>query len=389
MSRLGVDLIRKGLLFLSIFLSLSSLSLLSPNGVSASDDSLSGGRHIFEHYCAVCHGKAGKGDGPNAKFLDPHPANLAGGEVSSRSDDELYQVIAKGGAGVDLAATMPPWGKTFSSDQVKEVVAYVRLLQKGAPEPKGVRLADLKGSEREQCFVCHVKKGKSRQIAPNLGHEGSKFNRDWLFQFLKNPQRVRPNGYMPITKTRMPNFNLSDEDAEALTEYLMTLKEDRFSAAAVLDRSDKALSEGKSLFSDIYRCDGCHKNGTEGEGGVVGPNLTIAKARLKPEWIYAWLKNPQSIRPDSPMPNFGLPEQDIRYLMAYVLSLGETGEAAPVGAENKEALVKKGKELIAKKNCLFCHILESTREAKSVAMALPVSVADNKGKITKSQKKGK
>ncbi|MBI3358748.1 MAG: c-type cytochrome [Nitrospirae bacterium] len=367
-------MIRKG--FLSAILVASALFFLSPNPAISSDDVV-GGRHIFEHYCAVCHGKAGKGDGVNAKMLDPHPSNLAGSEVASRSDKEIYDVIEKGGAGVDLAATMPPWGKTFSLDQIKELVAYVRLLQKGAPVPQGVRLSDLKGSEKEQCSVCHVEKGKARQIAPNLGHEGSKFNRDWLFQFLKHPDRVRPNGYMPITKTRMPNFNLSDEDAGALTAYLMTLKEERFSAVSNLDQSEKAVSEGKSLFSDIYRCDGCHKISEKGEGGIVGPHLSIAKARLKPEWIYAWLKNPQSIRPDSPMPNFGLPEQDIRSLMAYVLSLGGEGKPASVDAGSKEELAKQGKELVEKKNCLFCHILESSGGATKVSESL---LSQKKGK---------
>jgi mono/diheme cytochrome c family protein len=332
-------------------------------------------RHIFEHYCAVCHGKAGKGNGVNAKMLDPHPANLAGSEIASRSDAEIYDVIARGGAGVDLAATMPPWGKTFSQDQIKGLVSYVRQLQKGAPLPKGVRLSDLKGSDKDQCSVCHVKKGKQRQIAPNLGHEGSKFNRDWLFQFLKNPSRVRPVGFIPLTKTKMPNFNLSDEETGALTEYLMALKEDRFSAIANLDQSEKAVSEGEVLFSDIYGCDGCHKRQNKGEGGIVGPNLSTAKNRLKPEWIYAWLKNPQSIRPDSPMPNFGLPEQDIRYLTAYILSLGEEGKGGVLGnglssSAGVERLVKQGKALIEKKNCLFCHILETSGEmTQSVSLS--------------------
>jgi len=356
-------LIRKR--FLLLFAVLASYFFLFPSvSVYSADETASSSsqyqanaRHIFEHYCAVCHGKAGKGDGINAKSLDPHPANLVGEEIAGRSDVELYDVIAKGGAGVDLSATMPPWGKTFSADQIKSLVGYIRQLQKGAPEPKGVRLADLKGNEKEQCSVCHVKQGKPRQIAPNLGHEGSKFNSGWLFQFLKDPNRVRPSGYMPMTKTRMPNFNFSDEDAGALTEYLMTLKEDRFVAIANLDQSEKSVSEGESLFSEIYGCDGCHKTSSKGEGGIVGPNLAIVASRLKTEWVYAWLKNPQSIRPDSPMPNFGLPDQDIRYLMAYVLSLGKE---APVAFVAKDDVIKNGKALIDKKNCLFCHILETS-----------------------------
>jgi len=371
----GGDLVSKGVLGFFVILGLSALFSFLPDEALSAEESVVAsvnGRHIFEHYCAVCHGKAGKGDGVNAKFLDPHPANLAGSELASRSDDELYEVIAKGGAGVDLAATMPPWGKTFSSDQIKSLVVYVRQLQKKAPSPRGARLSDLNGFEKEQCSVCHSKQGKPRQIAPNLGHEGSKVNRDWLFQFLKNPTRIRPSGYMPITKTRMPNFNFNDEDAGALTEYLMTLKEDRFGAVTVLDQSEKAVAEGEALFSEIYGCDGCHKVSEKSEGGIVGPNLNIAKSRLTPEWIYSWLKHPQAIRPDSPMPNFGLPESDIRYLMAYILSLGgETKTVSSADSGRRDDLVKKGKGLVEKKNCLFCHILESSVGVTQVS-ALPL-----------------
>jgi mono/diheme cytochrome c family protein len=341
-----------GLLSLRVVAGLVGLLFLFPgNAFSEEKD----GRSLFEHYCAVCHGKSGKGNGVNSEYLDPSPADLTDAEIVDRSDEELYKVIELGGAGVDLAPTMPTWGHTLSADQIKLLVSYVRALQKAPPHPKGVRLSDIKAGEG-QCPVCHVKKG-SHQIAPDLSHEGSKFNRDWLVQFLKNPARVRPVGYIPLTKTRMPNFNFTDEEASAVTAYLMTLKEDRFSSARVsgLDRSDAAVEEGKALFSDIYGCDGCHKGSEKGEGGIVGPHLSMAAGRLQPEWIYAWLKNPQSIRPDAPMPNFALPEQDIRYLMAYILSLGKEGMAAQSSAS--PALIDKGKGLVEKKNCLFCHIL--------------------------------
>lgn len=332
------------------------------------------GRALFEHYCAVCHGKAGKGNGVNAEYLDPSPADLTDAEIVDRSDEEIYKVIELGGAGVDLAPTMPTWGHTLSNDQIKLLVSYVRALQKAPPHPRGVRLSDIKVGEG-QCPVCHIKRG-NRQIAPDLSHEGSKFNSDWLVQFLKNPDRIRPVGFIPLTKTRMPNFNFTDEEANAVAAYLMTLKEDRFSSVRVsgLDRSEAAVEEGKALFSDIYGCDGCHKSSEKGEGGIVGPNLSLAAGRLQPAWIYAWLKNPQSIRPDSPMPNFALSEQDIRYLMAYILSLGKEGAAAQVDVS--PAVIDKGKGLVEKKNCLFCHILNVKEGGVNPELAVP-KVASN------------
>jgi mono/diheme cytochrome c family protein len=349
-----VCLIQKRLI--SFFAVLISLLLFSSEGSAAVEE----GRHVFEHYCAVCHGVAGQGDGVNAATLDPHPSDLSGEEIASRSDQELIEVIEKGGIGVELSAAMPPWGKTFSKEQIKSLVTYIRILQKGAPAPKGIRLSDLKAMGKEQCVVCHIK-GAKRQIAPDLSHEGSKFNRDWLYSFLKNPDRVRPIGFIPLTKTKMPNFNFSDEDADALTEFLMAQKEDRFSSSflGTLDRSENAVSEGESLFTEVYGCDGCHKTSKEAgaAGGVVGPNLSVVAERLQPGWIYAWLKDPRAVRPDSPMPNFGLSDKEIRYLMAYVLSLGEGSTGAAPQSLRAEK-VKAGQALLEKKNCLFCHILE-------------------------------
>jgi len=335
-----------------------SLSLLFPTTVFPMPLD---GQSLFEHYCAVCHGKGGKGNGINAEHLDPAPADLTDSEVAALSEDEIVEVIKKGGAGVELSIAMPPWGNTLSDEEIQSVVSYIRILQKGPSPPRELRLSSLQEGEAK-CPACHANK-KTRQIAPDLSHEGSKFYRTWLHQFLKNPDRIRPLGFIPLTKTKMPDFNFSDEDVDAVTEYLMTLKEDRFSGkGAQLDLSDSAVKEGQALFDDIYGCFGCHKTSPTGPGGIVGPNLSTAANRLKPGWIAVWLKDPESVRPDSPMPNFGLSGQEIQYLMAYILSLGPNGKDDALDATpSQSALVKKGEELVSKKNCTFCHLLDTKK----------------------------
>ncbi len=49
---------------------------------------------------------------------------------------------------------------------------------------------------------------------PPLVREGERVQPDWLFRFLKEPHKIRP-----LTVLRMPRFNLSDEDAQALVNY--------------------------------------------------------------------------------------------------------------------------------------------------------------------------
>lgn len=95
------------------------------------------GKVVFNHYCAVCHGAEGKGDGFNSYNLDPKPRNLADPQLQAeRSDEELLKVIEVGGGAVGLSNAMPPWGRTINRRQIRNLVAYVRSLRE-APPPGG------------------------------------------------------------------------------------------------------------------------------------------------------------------------------------------------------------------------------------------------------------
>jgi len=323
------------------------------------------GKHVYNHYCAVCHGLTGKGNGVNADNLDPHPANLTSSEVQGLSDGEIYEVIEKGGAAVELSVAMPPWGRTLSGEQIRDVIAYIRTFSgKSAPEAeKGVRLSDVKRGGNADCQICHMKQGQPRPIAPNIGHEGSKLNPQWLSKFLKDPGRIRPVGFIPLTKSKMPNFQLSDEEIKALTAFLMTQKDGGISAVPLsgANLSDAGeIEKGKRLFTDKYACDACHRGSGGDAGGIVGPNLSEAAKRLRPEWVFFWLKNPQSIRPDVNMPNFGIPDAEIRSLIAYIYSLGGgISQVAQVSEPpSNPELIQKGEKLVKDKNCLACHTLD-------------------------------
>ena len=92
------------------------------------------GRGIYRHYCQTCHGETGAGDGFNAFNLDPHPRDLSDPVFQKKKGDaELADAIRRGGSGVGLSPLMPPWGRTFSAQQIDQAVLYVRSLRKAAP----------------------------------------------------------------------------------------------------------------------------------------------------------------------------------------------------------------------------------------------------------------
>ena len=58
------------------------------------------------------------------------------------------------------------------------------------------------------------------QRAPDLSYSGLKYNEAFVYDYLKSPKKIRNH----IGKSRMPDFGLADNEALALTKYLMSQK---------------------------------------------------------------------------------------------------------------------------------------------------------------------
>lgn len=87
------------------------------------------GAALYAKWCAACHGPAGSGDGPNARYLPVPPAHHADSStMSARPDDSLYDVIAAGGLAWGRSARMPAFGATLSDAQIRALVARIREL---------------------------------------------------------------------------------------------------------------------------------------------------------------------------------------------------------------------------------------------------------------------
>ena len=74
---------------------------------------------MFDTYCAVCHGKEGKGNGPAASALAKVPADLT--RISARNGGTFPEVrVRRYIEGLDEVAAhgtrdMPMWGDLFRS----------------------------------------------------------------------------------------------------------------------------------------------------------------------------------------------------------------------------------------------------------------------------------
>ena len=130
----------------------------------------------------------------------------------------------------------------------------------------------------------------------------------------------------PLDKLRMPNFDFTDVEVERLLTAIMSFQREIQPPAAMPARSARVdyLVAGRTL---VHRrnCVGCHI--IEGDGGdfvklvadpsLGPPMLTPEGARVQPDWLYAFLRGPITIRPwlSVRMPTFGLddPEPERRH----------------------------------------------------------------------------
>jgi mono/diheme cytochrome c family protein len=182
------------------------------------------------------------------------------------------------------------------------------------------------GDIRDVLVSSYVNDGQDEASAvgflpPILNGEGKKVQPDWLFSFFKNVGPIRP--WLDV---RMPTFGFSDQESIDLVTYFARLDDQQYPYQSVVEKrlDSKGIQGGEMLFSaDIYNCWTCHQQGNippKGDPASYAPDLTMARERLKPEWIRDWLWDPQQIAPGTKMPTFFgdamtyLPDNMARYL---------------------------------------------------------------------------
>jgi len=78
--------------------------------------------------CSMCHGVAGRGDGPAAATLSVQPQNYQlSAWQASVTDEELRAIIVRGGQGVGKSAMMP--ASPQLADQPELLDDLVRLIR--------------------------------------------------------------------------------------------------------------------------------------------------------------------------------------------------------------------------------------------------------------------
>ncbi len=356
---------------------------------------------------------------PSLRLTQQEAADVAAYLVGLTVDDFAAAPIPQVDAGIRDGVALE-----YLQQQMPSVQAAARLAEMDDDETRhylGERLISRYG-----CAGCHNIPGfeDAGRIGTSLSNWGSKAITRLDFGLLDLPherrafleQKLRaPRSYddgrvrSPQEILKMPNFDLTDEEIDAISTALLGFTDQEMLPEAKPAETPErlAIEAGRAIVDD-YNCRGCHV--IEDAGGAIReviaermvatgevasrpaglvfgpPNLKSEGARVQPEWLYRFFTEPGTVRPwlQVRMPTFDFDDEQLNALTAYFAALDGAPypfeEVFTTAHEYPSDLVREGAVLAADQRgslqCLSCHFsggreprVASTQWAPDLALA--------------------
>jgi cytochrome c2 len=164
------------------------------------------------------------------------------------------------------------------------------------------------------CRQCHRVNDRGGAIAaryeyawdqpPNLNGQGQKVRPGWMYNFISQPTALRP-----WLQLRMPTPAMKGSQREAIVAYFAALDKASypFVHQPIPPLKGERLNQAQQLFQK-FQCIRCHllSNAGKLQPGELAPDLALSRERLRREWIYQFIIDPQKIMPGTRMPTFFL-----------------------------------------------------------------------------------
>ncbi|MFQ5897467.1 MAG: c-type cytochrome [Candidatus Methylomirabilia bacterium] len=150
-----------------LLMATSSWAQNSPKG------DLALGEAVYKEICFSCHGVKGDGKGPSWLNTKPRPQVFIDRNYMSRLTDQyLFEVVKYGKLAVLQrnvpdssleAVAMPSFEDVLEDSQIRELIAFERSAQRGAPEMS----EETREIFTDACAVCHGAEGRGDGTRPS------------------------------------------------------------------------------------------------------------------------------------------------------------------------------------------------------------------------------
>jgi mono/diheme cytochrome c family protein len=329
---------------------------------------------------------------PNLRLTDPQVADVA-----------TFLTTLTGPAGTPAKATpTQQQADDVLLDYLRNLYPLAEAQSQMAKMDANARQLDLgkRVIGRYGCYSCHQIKGfeTTQPIGTELSEEGSKLvtrldfafapiphsKLAWFHQKLHDPRSFDAGRVLePLEKLRMPDWGMSEVENERLQTAIMSFQREVQLAGALPARAanrDYTVT-GRALVRR-QNCVGCHE--IEGDGGefkklvadpsLAPPLLTPEGAKVQPDWLYAFIQGPITIRPwlKVRMPTFGLDDARINGIIRYFgATANSIGPFRTYDEHQITELAKPGKEMFELLKCQSCHVLGTIPADKPVDNLAP------------------
>lgn len=142
--------------------------------------------------------------------------------------------------------------------------------------------------------------GDEGRLPPALTGVGDKLRRDWLKHVLNQSSDDRKQ----YLATRMPKFGPANVEQLVSQFEKLDKVEGELPKADFIEPEYRVKSAGRHLVGgQALSCIKCHDFGSHASTGVRAMNLTTMNQRLRPEWFYRYVLDPQVYRRGTRMPS--------------------------------------------------------------------------------------
>lgn len=255
-----------------------------------------------------------------------------------------------------------------------------------------------------------------KKVGPNLKDVRLKLRKEWIPEWLRDPQAFRPGTKMPTfwridgkDNRRNEDNTREDQERRAIAAFLWQESFD----GRVPERQKGDAAHGKELF-ETRGCMACHSIG-EGDqqvGGDFAANLTRIGDKASYDYIVRWIYNPRErwapycpkekrdltredyerngkpyvfdgdhskcpndgaeiqVQNMTVMPNFRLTEKDTEDIATYLFSFGDRRSYPDASFMDDPALKEQGRALIKTYGCAGCHEMKGLEDEQRIGKEL-------------------